>query len=486
MRPIDLIVQGRRVTEWSKWEEAEIIVNRSDERISISSSIDGVILTDEAYEAINSQLIENKYKPLRVGIKIGNTTLTGVIDASKAKWGINRMVVDIEIDELVLFERDVAGRMPRTGFNCVVALEREGDRGAVAASLASCLLLLYAIIREVRDLKETIANTAAHAAGGATGSVAAAIYKAAVVAIRIVFIATLAIALWNIIEELLKLLPAPKTTRALNLGEAIRDVVSAAGYSVVYPPALNKIWLVGDNIDTIEATELIVLASKLLNAKIYMKNRQLRFSLPTVNFPLHNIAFTEFYTINADEFAGYNLVSLARDHTDRFSNGIPHAAEIRFAGYAGYNRVDIPYSPGKVKTSITELDRIVNIFYDTIRAAARILRRDINRNALQTGLLLVGNEYFAPKIVMADSLDRLNEQNETALLRFVAANYIPKLCRVYQQVRLPFVVSDYANLSSYGFPGVKSLRWNINSDYAEVDYYIVHIIQPDNKTERLI
>jgi hypothetical protein len=87
---------------------------------------------------------------------------------------------------------------------------------------------------------------------------------------------------------------------------------------------------------------------------------------------------------------------------------------------------------------------------------------------------------------MADSLDRLNEQSETALLRFVAANYMPKLCMVYQQVRLPFVVADYVNLSSYGFPGVKSLRWNINSDYAEVDYYIVHIIQPDNKTERLI
>ena len=485
MRPIELIVQGRRVTEWSRWEEAEITVSRSNDRVSIGSSIDGVQLLDSAYNTINSLLRANKYKPLRIVIRIGGAAWTGVIDASKAKWGRNRMVVDIDIDELVLFERDVAGRMPRTGFNCVVALEREGDRGSVAAALASCLLLLYAIIREVRDLKEAIANTAAHAAGGATGGVAAAIYKAALVVIRIVFIATLAIALWNIIEQLLKLLPAPKTTRALNLGEAIRDVVNAAGYSVTYPPALNKIWLVGDNVDTIEATELIMLAARLLNAKIYMNNRQLRFSLPLTNFPLHNTAYAEFYAINTDEFAGYNLVSMQRDYTDRFSNGLPHAAEIRFVGYAGYNRVDIPYSPGKVKTSMTELDQLVNIFYDTIRAASRILRRRLNPPRLQTGILLVGNEYFAPKIIIGDALDRLNEQSETALLQFVANNYAPKLCKVYQQVKLPFVVADYINLASSGFPGIKSLRWNINSDYAEADYYIVESVQPDKST-RLI
>jgi hypothetical protein len=485
MRPIELVVQGRRITEWSRWEEAEITVSRSDDRISIGSSIDGVQLLDGAYSTVNSLLIANKYKPLRVVIKVGNIAWTGVIDASKVKWGKNRMVVDIDIDELTLFERDVAGRMPRTGFNCVVALEREGDRGSVASALASCLLLLYAIIREVRDLKETIANTAAHAAGGATGAVAAAMYKAAMVVIRIVFIATLAIALWNIIEQLLKLLPAPKTTRALNLGEAVRDVVNAAGYSVNYPPALDKIWIVGDNVDTIEATELIILAAKLLNAKIYMNNRQLRFSLPTTSFPLHNRAYAEFYAINTDEFAGYNLVSMVRDYTDRFSNGLPHAAEIRFIGYAGYNRIDIPYSPGRVKISMTELDRLVNIFYDTIKAAAKILKKRLNPPRLQTGILLVGNEYFAPKIIMGDALDRLNEQSETALLQFVANNYIPKLCKVYQQVKLPFVVADYTNLASSGFAGVKSLRWNINSDYAEVDYYIVENVQPD-KTTRLV
>jgi len=482
MRPIELIVQGRRVTEWSRWEEAEITVSRSDERISIGGSIDGVQLLDEAYNTINSLLRANKYKPLRAVIKIGNAAWTGVIDASKAKWGRNRMVVDIDIDELVLFERDIVGRMPRTGFNCVVALEREGDRGAVAASLASCLLLLYAIIREVRDLKEFIANAAAHAAGGATGPAAATAYKIAVVAIRVAFIATLAIALWNIITELLKLLPAPKTTRAINLAEAIRDVVGAAGYSVVMPPELGKIWLVGDMVDTIEATELIVLAARLLNARIYMFNRELRFASGASTFPLHNVALTEFYSINTDEFAGYNLVSLTRDHTDRFSLGIPHAVEIRFQGYAGYNRVDIPYSPGRPKLRLTELDRLVRIFYDTIRAANRILRRRLDHPSIRTGVLIVGNEYFAPKIVMADALDGLTEQASSALLAFVADRYAPKLCRVYEQVRIPFSVSDYTRLSAAGFPGVKNLRWAINSDLAQTDYYIVESVQPTKNT----
>ena len=485
MRSIELIVQGRPVTEWSKWTEAELTIARTDERFSISSAIEGVQLLDEAFRVVDGALRANRYKPLRVVLRHSGATWTGVIDASRAKWGRNRMVVDIEIDELALFERDVAGRMPRVGFNYTLALEREGDKGAVAASLASCLLLLYAIIREVRDLKEFIANAAAHAAGGATGPAAATAYKIAVVAIRVAFIATLAIALWNIISELLKLLPAPKTTRAINLGEAILDVVGAAGYSVAIPPELNKIWLVGDTVDTIEATELIVLAARLLNARIYMFNRELRFTSGASSFPLHNVALTELYSINTDEFAGYNLVSLARDHTDRFSLGLPHAAEIRFQGYAGYNRVDIPYSPGRPKLSMTELDRLVNIFYDTIRTANRILRRSVDAPSIRTGVLIVGNEYFAPKIVMADALDRLTEQASSALLSFVANRYAPKLCRVYEQVRIPFGVADYTRLSAAGFLGVKNLRWAINSDLAQVDYYIVESAQP-SKTTRVV
>jgi len=485
MRRIELVVQGRPVAEWSRWEEAEITIARSDERVSISSAIQGVQLLDEAFRVVDSALRANSYKPIRVVVRHSGATWTGVIDPSKAKWGRNRMLVDIEIDELALFERDVAGRMPRVGFNYTVALEREGDRGAVAASLASCLLLLYAIMREVRDLKEFIANAVAHAAGGATGPAAAAAYKIAVVAIRVVFIATLAIALWNIIAELIKLLPAPKKTRALNLGEAIQDVVSAAGYSVSLPSELNKIWLIGDTVDTIEATELIILAARLLNVKIYMYNRQLRFASATTSFPLHNSALAEFYSINTDEFAGYNLVSLTRDYTDRFSLGLPHAAEIRFRGYAGYNRVDIPYSPGRPKLRLTELDRLVNIFYDTIRVARRMLRQGADPPSIRTGVLIVGNEYFAPKIVMADALDSLTEQAESALLLFIADRYTPKLCRVYEQVRMPFVISDYLRLASSGFPGVKNLRWAINGDLAQVDYYVVENVQP-NKTVRLI
>jgi hypothetical protein len=102
-----------------------------------------------------------------------------------------------------------------------------------------------------------------------------------------------------------------------------------------------------------------------------------------------------------------------------------------------------------------------------------------------TGVLIVGNEYFAPKIIMADALDRLSEQDESALLSFVASKYTPKLCQVYQQVRIPFGVANYMQLASAGFPGVKNLRWAINSDLAEADYYVVDSVQPQ-KTTRLV
>jgi hypothetical protein len=50
MRSIELIVQGRHVTEWSRWTEAELTIARTDERFSISSAIEGVQLLDEGLQ----------------------------------------------------------------------------------------------------------------------------------------------------------------------------------------------------------------------------------------------------------------------------------------------------------------------------------------------------------------------------------------------------------------------------------------------------
>jgi len=86
---------------------------------------------------------------------------------------------------------------------------------------------------------------------------------------------------------------------------------------------------------------------------------------------------------------------------------------------------------------------------------------------------------------MADALDSLTEQASSALLSFVADRYAPKLCRVYEQVRIPFGVANYVRLSSAGFPGVKNLRWAINSDLAQVDYFVIESVQP-SKTTRLV
>jgi hypothetical protein len=86
---------------------------------------------------------------------------------------------------------------------------------------------------------------------------------------------------------------------------------------------------------------------------------------------------------------------------------------------------------------------------------------------------------------MADALDSLTEQAASALLSFIADRYAPKLCRVYEQARIPFGVSEYTRLSSGGFPGVKNLRWHINGDLAQVDYFVVENAQP-TKTIRLV
>jgi hypothetical protein len=482
MRYIELYVNGQRVTEWSRWETAELNVLRDVERFSIEASIDGVILLDQAYQAVDAAFRSNQYKPVRIQLRLGGLTWAGLIEASKVKWGRNRMVVSITIDELALFERAVMGRRPSTIASVEVALEREADYATVAALLVSAMLLLYTIIKEARDLATDIANTVAHAAGGATGPVAAAVFQATMIAIRAAFIVALSAALIEVFDQLIAILPTRKRTKAVNLYDAITDVTQAAGYTASLPAELKKIWLIGDYVDTLEATELISLARRLLNAQIYVANGTLRFANQYRAFPLHNVAYTEFYRMNTDDFSGRTIFGLLRDFSDRFTNEIPHNVEIAYAGFMGLERHAIEFSPAKVKTQASKLDGLASFLNRILGAARRIVRSVRVPDPMPPGNIIVGSDYFATKIIMAEGLTGLDANAETALHQFIANHYQRKLAEVYEGVRIPFTEQDYTNLAQQGFPGVRRLRWAINSDYAEVDYEIPTTLQPQKTT----
>jgi hypothetical protein len=174
---------------------------------------------------------------------------------------------------------------------------------------------------------------------------------------------------------------------------------------------------------------------------------------------------------------------LSRDFSDRFSNGLPHSLEVRFNGFRGFERITINESPAKVKTRITDLDRLTRILARALDLARRIIRRVRVPNPAPVGLALIGSEYFNTKIVYANSPTALAETDETALLRLIEQRFNPKIMRVYENVRIPFTASDYQFLSSQGFAGVRSLRWAVNSDYAEVDYEVTEILQPPKTTK---
>jgi len=482
MRYIELFVNGQRVTEWSRWETAELNVTRDAERLSIEASIDGVTLLDQAYEAVDAAFRNNQYKPVRVRIRLGGLTWEGLIEASKAKWGQKRMVVSITIDELALFERAVMGRRPTTIASVEVALERDADYATIAALLVSAMLLLYTIIKESRDLATDIANALAHAAGGVSGPAAAGVFTAAVLIIRTAFIVALSAALIEVFDQLIALLPTRKRTKAINLYDAINDITQAAGYTASLPAELRKIWLIGDYVDTLEATELINLARRLLNTQIYVANGTLRFANQYRPFPLHNVAYTEFYRMNTDDFTGRTIFGLLRDFTDRFTNEIPHNVEIAYAGFMGLDRQEIEYSPAKVKTQPSKLDGLASFLNRILGAARRIVRSVRVPDPMPPGNIIVGSDYFNTKIIMAEGLTGLDANAETALHRFIADRYQKRLAEVYEGVRIPFTEQDYTNLAQQGFPGVRRLRWAINSDYAEVDYEMPTTMQPQKTT----
>jgi hypothetical protein len=248
------------------------------------------------------------------------------------------------------------------------------------------------------------------------------------------------------------------------------------------PTELKKIWLIGDYVDTLEATELISLARRLLNAQLYVANGTLRFANQYRPFPLHNVAHTEFYRMNTDDFAGRTIFGLLRDFTDRFSSEIPHNVEIAYAGFMGIDRQTIEYAPAKVKTQASKLDGLASFLNRILGTARRFVRSVRVPDPMPPGNIIVGSDYFATKIIMAEGLTGLDAKAETALHRFIADRYQRRLAQVYEGVRIPFTEQDYATLAQQGFPGVRRLRWAINSDYAEVDYEIPTTLQPQKTT----
>jgi hypothetical protein len=188
--------------------------------------------------------------------------------------------------------------------------------------------------------------------------------------------------------------PPESAPKAINLYDAINDVTQAAGYTASLPAELKKIWLIGDYADTLEATELISLARRLLNAQIYVANRTLRFASQYRPFPLHNVAYTEFYRMNTDDFMGRTIFGLLRDFSDRFSAEVPHNVEIAYAGFMGLDRQAIEYSPAKVKTQASKLDGLANFLNRILGAARRIVRSVRVPDPMPPGNIIVGSEYF--------------------------------------------------------------------------------------------
>jgi hypothetical protein len=186
--------------------------------------------------------------------------------------------------------------------------------------------------------------------------------------------------------------------------------------------------------------------------------------------------------MNTDDFTGRTIFGLLRDFTDRFSAEIPHNVEIAYAGFMGLDRQTIEFSPAKVKTQASKLDGLASFLNRILGAARRIVRSVRVPDPMPPGNIIVGSDYFAAKIIMAEGLTGLDANAETALHRFIADRYQKKLAQVYEGVRIPFTEQDYISLAQQGFPGVRRLRWAINGDYAEVDYEIPTTSQPQKTT----
>lgn len=470
--PPKLFIAGQDVTDYSSWNEAELVAEASGDNFSLKVALQNVLLYGNAYTDVINLLQSAPGKPIEVHFLFGGYTMPGLIQPQGVRVATDRLYADIELDEIAIFERKVSGRRPVRVKDIVIALERDADRGVIAGYLIAAMLLLYTLAREVRDLAYDIANFAAHAGGGATGPIAAAAFKIATFAIRAAFVAALSYAFYKILSELAKLLPTTRKTKAVNLAEALEDVCNDAGYDVILPQPLRRIWLVGDTVHFYEATELVTLAKRILNARAAVLSNTLSF-VPRnsgLNAPLDGHA--EYYTFNGNELAGRILISLSRDVGDPKSLDLPASAELAYTGLLGLERIQLAESNVRVKTTLSDLDKVMNAVRDVFRTAGRFIRHINPPPPARAGLLVVGADVFNTKMVMTDDPENNTPDAQEALLRYIADNYEQTVCKIYENVKIPFNVQIFQQFQATRWAGMRSLRWRIWDDTATVSYQI--------------
>ena len=409
----------------------------------------------------------------------------------------------------------------------VEKLDNEGD---IAILTVTIFLLAYNIQQQIQKLKEQLAIVAGMVLTGLTGSLASLIYLGLSVIANLIFLGVMVTELAKLVKQLVEIyFPPYRYHQGMTLRKMMEKSCEYLGYDFVSPitdldsfvylpsspkedvPILKGIPKARDYGYSLgEAFELCL---KLFNGKIaiignelHLRNLDDVFWNQNSNYYMPSILDEKIKYNNAD-FKARTFIEFQTDVTDDWTvdNYTGTSYEIittPINGNAGADRnlmkglkdISIPCALGTRKASLNEVelklleitqlaDKFVNFFGGGSNYSNIVSQR--------FGALLVSQKiHSVPKLLVMEG-GKIPENYRTVLkAKSIYENYYEEGSfvandfngqrRLYEGRKIPFGFSDFIKTidnsyftSSDGRKGkIQSLKWELNSDFAIVDFWV--------------
>ena len=263
---------------------------------------------------------------------------------------------------------------------------------------------------------------------------------------------------------------------------------------------------------------------RMFSAQISIEGKTLHFENTDNPYFLKNSTwklpsvYKERWRKNGNELAGTRLINFSTDAVDEWTvqNVQGTFYEVRTLqkkyrngfDYLTIDSVDdreFPFALGNTKDSLNDLEKalksLASVFDDVISAlggSSNLTSRVQNR----IGMLKMGTDsHTIPRLIYLKNGKIPKNHRELLSAKLLYQKYIKADSfvfsinggqkRIYENVRIPFGFSDFLQLieNSYfttddGYKGkVTKISWSIDSDYAELDYWIKDPDATDNLQE---
>jgi len=369
-------------------------------------------------------------------------------------------------------------------------------------------IILYMMIKElyesIKGLSDRIANSTAHATGGALGPVAAALYIAASVIIELAYIAIMIIAIVDLATNMVNtFIPPVRTTKCATLHTLISKVAGFLGYTfnsnitdlseIYYIPSnprldeINKKGFIKktkgnelgipNSVDYgYNVTEMFELVVSAFNAKIqiidgvmHIHNVDDPFWKRTALYTLPNVLQTtkkynteeltanfqiKFLTDLSDEWTIDEYLGTSYGRTTQAINTITKELKL----IRGFDQVNLNVALGKRKDELTPLENFLKEVGGAIDSLTNAFGKGTNFKAKikgKVGILKVSeNNYTLSKLVRLTGAGRIPSNNSTTLSAkylyenyhigksFVSNNFFGQKI-VYNSIRIPFSFENF-------------------------------------------